>query len=60
MFAIDTNILVYAHNKNSEFNQKDNNISGHYTVNVDDFKNFEFLTVINPLAKKPGEEAPDQ
>jgi len=39
---------------------KDNDISGLYTVNVDDFKNFEFLTVTNPLAKEQGEGAPDQ
>jgi predicted nucleic acid-binding protein len=29
---------------------KDNLISGIYTVNVDDFKDFDFLEVINPLA----------
>jgi len=29
---------------------KDHNITGLYTVNVDDFKEFDFLEVINPLA----------
>jgi len=29
---------------------KDNNIEGLYTVNVDDFKDFPFLQVENPLA----------
>jgi hypothetical protein len=29
---------------------KDNNINGIYTANVDDFAEFEFLEVINPLA----------
>jgi len=29
---------------------KDNGISGLYTVNVDDFKEFDFLTVVNPLS----------
>jgi predicted nucleic acid-binding protein len=28
---------------------KDNDISGLYTVNVDDFKGFDFLTIVNPL-----------
>jgi len=28
---------------------KDHNITGFYTVNVDDFKEFDFLEVINPL-----------
>ncbi|MBI5198961.1 MAG: PIN domain-containing protein [Nitrospirae bacterium] len=28
---------------------KDNNIEGLYTVNIDDFKEFEFLKVENPL-----------
>jgi uncharacterized protein len=28
---------------------KDHNIEGFYTVNVDDFKEFDFLEVINPL-----------
>ncbi len=28
---------------------KDHNITGLYTVNVDDFKEFDFLEVINPL-----------
>ncbi len=31
---------------------KDNHISGLYTNNVDDFKEFDFLTVINPLSDK--------
>jgi hypothetical protein len=29
---------------------KDNNIEGLYTVNTDDFKDFSFLKVVNPLA----------
>lgn len=29
---------------------KDNGIEGLYTVNVDDFKDFTFLKVVNPLA----------
>jgi hypothetical protein len=29
---------------------KDHNITGFYTVNVDDFREFDFLEVINPLA----------
>ena len=29
---------------------KDNHIEGIYTVNVDDFKGFDFLKVVNPLA----------
>ncbi len=28
---------------------KDNHVEGIYTVNVDDFKNFDFLQVVNPL-----------
>lgn len=64
MFALDTNILVHAHNLDSplctkakEFvgkviTQEDSigNTVGLYTVNVDDFKDFSFLQVINPLA----------
>ncbi len=30
---------------------KDNNISGLYTVNVNDFKEFDFLDIKNPLEK---------
>ena len=33
---------------------KDNNISGLYTVNVDDFKEFDFLEVVNPLKTDKG------
>ena len=29
---------------------KDNSIEGLYTVNVDDFKDFTFLKIVNPLA----------
>lgn len=29
---------------------KDNGVEGLYTVNVDDFKDFQFLQVVNPLA----------
>lgn len=29
---------------------KDNNVEGFYTVNVDDFKDFGFLKIANPLA----------
>lgn len=29
---------------------KDNNIEGLYTVNTDDFRDFSFLQVVNPLA----------
>lgn len=32
---------------------KDNDINGLYTVNEADFKEFDFLTVINPLEAKP-------
>ncbi len=35
---------------------KDNDISGLYTVNVADFKEFDFLNVINPL--RPIAECP--
>jgi predicted nucleic acid-binding protein len=85
-FAIDTNVLVYAHNSDSIFHEvakrfletvinepnamellsqvtsrkqifdvaiaailKDNDVFGIYTANVDDFNQFNFLEVINPL-----------
>ena len=44
MFALATNLLVYAHNTDS-----DNGIAGLYTANVDDFKTFDFLKAVNPL-----------
>jgi len=54
MYALDTNILVYAHNLTSpqyrKATLKDNNVDGLYTVNVDDFKEFGFLRIQNPLA----------
>ena len=52
MFAIDTNLLVYAHNTDSEFYKQAaefNGIAGLYTVNVGDFKTFDFLKAVNPL-----------
>ncbi len=36
---------------------KDNHIGGLYTNNVDDFKEFDFLTVINPLSDEEKEKA---
>jgi len=36
---------------------KDNHISGLYTNNIDDFKDFDFLTVINPLSDDEKEKA---
>jgi len=36
---------------------KDNHISGLYTNNIDDFKDFDFLTVINPLSDEEKEKA---
>lgn len=62
-FAIDTNLIVYAHlevltsvtSRKNVFDValaatlRDNGISGIYTVNVSDFKDFDFLEVVNPL-----------
>jgi hypothetical protein len=73
MFAIDTNLLVYAHNMASRkrvfdiaiaATLKDNGIQGLYTANPDDFKQLDFLDVINPLEKLVttggGTQSPDR
>lgn len=55
MFASDTNIGVYVHNKKVfdvvlAATRKDNGVEWLYTVNIDDFKDFPFLQIENPLS----------